>query len=208
MPTGEHRAMVDALTIAPTGAAAPDPITFSSAIGTISGRPEIYQPILECLRHGPVSVRALREAPPFAARPAVEVLQAVSLLIAGGYAHPVLPDPAAGRDGARRLNRTVAAVNAGGGDLPRLVMPLIGSSLQVDVVETLLAGELLAGKPADPAALTTDLLALLSHGDRTMQRDGKPLTDPADIRQLAGELVRQFLDQRVPVLRGLGVLDA
>ena len=138
------------------------------------------------------------------------MLQAVSLMIAGGYAHPVLPagGSGAGRKAARALNQAVAAINAGGGDLPRLVVPLIGSSLQVDVVETLLAGELLAGKPADPAALAAELLALLARGDRTMQRDGKPVTDPAEARRLAADLVRQFLDQRVPVLRGLGVLDA
>ena len=205
--SGEHREMVDALTIAATGLAIPDPITFTTAVGTISGRPEIYQPIQALLRQGPLSVRSLRESPAFATRPAVEVLQAVSLMIAGGYAHPVLPSDN-GRQSARALNQAVAAVNAGGGDLARLVVPLFGSSLQVDIVETLLTGELLAGRPADPDALTAALLALLTRGDRTMQRDGKPVTDPIEASRLAAELARQFLDQRVPMLRGLGVLDA
>ena len=77
----------------------------------------------------------------------------------------------------------------------------------MDVVETLLVGELLEGKPAELNALTKDLPALLARSGRTIQRDGKPVTDPLEADRMATDLVRQFLDQRVPVLRSLGVLD-
>jgi hypothetical protein len=147
---------------------------------------------------------------PFAGRPVLELLQAVTLLIAAGYAHPVLPggDAPAVRSTARRMNAAVAEINAQGGDLPRLVAPAIGSALQVDVVESLLAGSILTGKPAEPDFLVQELQGQLSRGGRTIQRDGKPVTDPVEARRMAGELVRTFLDRRMPVLRRLGVLDA
>jgi len=209
LPSGEHRAMLDALVIAATGVTPPTPITFSTAIGTITGRQDIYQPIHDRLQLGPASVRDLQSAPPFVDRQPVELLQAVSLMIAGGYAHPVLPDGEA--EGTRRsvlaVNRAVAEINAGGGDLAQVVVPLLGSSIQLDLVETLLLGELLANQPAEADQLASSLVALLERGGRTMQRDGKPLTDRAEARQMATDLARQFLDNRVPVLRRLGVLD-
>lgn len=208
IPSGEHRAMLDAITIAATGQPAAEPITFNTSIGTISGRPETYQPIQQQLRQGPVTAGALQASAPFTGKPPVEVLQAVSLMVGGGYAHPVLPDgeSQAVRQSAQRLNRAVAAVNANGGELPRIAVPLFGSSLQVDLVETLLLGEVLAGKPAEAEPLATDLLGLLAHGGRTMQRDGNPVTDPAEARGMAADLVRNFLDSRLPLLRGLGVV--
>ena len=42
-------------------------------------------------------------------------------------------------------------------DLPRLAAPAIGSAIGADILETLLVGELLAGKPADVGALATEI---------------------------------------------------
>lgn len=209
MPSGEHRAMLEAITIAPTGQPAPTPITFSTSIGTITGQSETYQPIVDRLRQGSVTVAELQAGVPFAGRSPVELLQAVSLMISGGYAHPVLPDgeSQAVRQSARALNQAVAVLNAGGGELPRLAVPLFGSSLQVDVVETLLVGELLAGPPAPAKALVARLLDLLAQGGRTMQREGRAVTDPGEAHGLATDLVGNFLQDRVPLLRSLGVLD-
>ena len=39
-----------------------------------------------------------------------------------------------------------------------------------------------------------------------MQRDGKLVTDPAEIRTMAVEIVERFLDRRIPTLRILGIL--
>ncbi|HET8996046.1 MAG TPA: class I SAM-dependent methyltransferase [Acetobacteraceae bacterium] len=209
IPAGEHRAMLDAITIASTGQTVPEPITFNTAIGTISGRPETYQPIQRRLAEGPVSVGELQASDAFAGRPPVEVLQAISLMIAGGYAHPLLPDggSAAVRQSTRALNQAIAALNADGGELPQVALPLLGSAIPVDAVETLLLGELLAGKPAEPQGLVADLLSLLARAGRTLQRDGKPVTDAAEAGGLAADLVQQFLRQRLPLLRSLGVLD-
>jgi hypothetical protein len=138
----------------------------------------------------------------------MDLLQAVTLMTAGGYAHPVLRGggSAAAHQGARRLNQAIAAANAHGAELPRLIAPLIGSALQVDLLETLMVGDLLAGRPTDMDSLTTSVLTGLERSGRAMQRDGKPVTDPDEKRAMAADVVQRFQERRAPVLRILGVL--
>jgi SAM-dependent methyltransferase len=208
MPASEQQMMLDELTIAPLGQTVPDPITFGTPIGTVTGRTEIYRPLFDMLAEGPVSLRQAREAAPYAGRPLMELLQAITLMMAGGYAHAVLPGgaTAAARQAATRLNRVIAAENAHGAELPRIVAPLIGSALQVDLLETLMVGDLLFGRPADTESLVTSVLSGLERSGRTIQKEGKPVTDPAEMRTMAAEVVQRFLERRMPVLRTLGVV--
>jgi SAM-dependent methyltransferase len=210
MPASEQQMMLDELTIAPLGLTVPDPITFGTPVGTVTGRTEIYRPLFDMLAEGPVSLRQAREAAAYADRPLMELLQAITLMMAGGYAHAVLPGgvTAAGRQAASRLNRVIAAENGHGAELPRLVAPLIGSTLQVDLLETLMVGDLLLGRPADTDSLVASVLSGLERSGRTIQREGKPVTDPAEMRTMAAEVVQRFLERRTPVLRTLGVLGA
>ena len=130
LPASEHQAMLDELTIAPMGQTVPDPITFGTPIGMVTGRTEIYRPLFEMLMQGPVSLRQAREAAPYAGRPLTDLLQAITLMIAGGYAHPALPGggDGAGAPGRRSGSiRPSRAANEHGAELPRLVAPLIGS---------------------------------------------------------------------------------
>jgi SAM-dependent methyltransferase len=208
LPANEHQALLDELTIAPMGQTVPDPITFTTAIGTVTGRTEIYRPLFEMLMQGPVSLRQAREAAPYVDRPLPELLQAITLMIAGGYAHPVLPGgaTAAAHQAAQRLNQAIGTANGLGAELPRLVAPLICSALQVDLLETLMVGDLLAGRAADADGLTISVLNGLERSGRTMQREGRPVIDPGEQRTMAGEVVQRFLERRMPLLKTLGVL--
>ena len=210
LPATEQQAMLDELTIAPLGLTVPDPITFGTPIGTVTGRTEIYRPLFDMLAEGPVSVRQARAVAPYAGRPLMELVQAITLMMAGGFAHAVLPSGATAqaRQAALRLNQAVAAANANGAELPRLVAPLICSALQVDLLETLMVGDLLCGRPADMDSLTTSVLSGLERSGRTIQRDGKPVTDPAEIKVMARDVVQRFVERRTPVLRTLGILGA
>jgi hypothetical protein len=68
-------------------------------------------------------------------------------------------------------------------------------------------GELLVGKPAEVGSLTTEIVALLRRSGRSVQRDGKPVTDPAETMRIVTEAVVGMLERRVPLLRRLGVLE-
>ena len=67
-------------------------------------------------------------------------------------------------------------------------------------------GELLAGKPADVGALAAELVGTLARSGRSVQREGKPVTDQAETLRIVTEAVVAMLERRVPVLRRLGVL--
>jgi SAM-dependent methyltransferase len=208
LAASEQVPLLDELGIAPLGQSVPEPINFTTSIGIVTGRTEIYRPLFDMLGAGAVSLRELRAAPPYAGRPLGDLLQAITLMIAGAYAHPVLPGGMAGpaREAAQRLNRVVAMENCHGGELPRLIAPLIGSAFQVDLLETVMVGDLLSGLPPDRPNLTQSLLSGLERSGRNMQRDGRLVTDPAEIRTMAVEIVERFLDRRIPTLQILGIL--
>jgi hypothetical protein len=175
----------------------------------VTGRPEVYEPLLSILEAGTLSVPQARVVPAFAGRALVELIQAFTLLVAGGYAHPMLPGggAAARHEAARRLNLAIAQANANAADLPRLAAPVIGSAIGADILETLLVGELLDGKPADVGALAAQLVGLLGRSGRSVQRDGKPVSDAGETLQIVTEAVVGLLERRVPLLRRLGVLE-
>ena len=210
LPAPEQQALVGALVLAGFDQEMPEAgPAFATSLGSVTGRPEFYRPLVSMLATGPLSFQQAREAPEFAAKPAVDLMHAFALLVAGGYAHPMLPAASFdANDGARRLNRAIADANAKGADLPRLAAPAIGSAIDSNLMEVLLTAELLAGKPTDPAALATDLVALLGRSGRTMREDGEPVSDPAQATRVARGVVDGILQRRLPLLRRLGIVEA
>ena len=207
LPMTEHHRLLEEVVLHWTGQPAPGDIVFTTPLGSMTGNPDAYRPLLNALEAGPMTIQAARTIGPFSGRPMVELLQAVALLIAGGYAHPAMPNGAApvARQAAARLNRAVADAN--GAEMPRLVTPVLGTALNVDMTETLVVGALLAGDPAEVVSLTATLEEQLRRGGRTIQKDGKPVTDPEEATEIAATIVRHVLDKRAPLLRRLGVLE-
>jgi SAM-dependent methyltransferase len=200
----EQAAVLETLRFIRVGALPEGEISFTTPVGTLTGRPEIYAPLLGALREGPVSLGDLRRADP--ARPAGDWMQSLTLLTGAGHVHPMLPDPVAGQATSRALNRWIARANGDGADMPRLAAPAIGSMLPADLLETLVVGELLDGAAEDTASLAQRLLVQLRRAGRNLQRDGQPLENPQDLEQHARKLVQDVLTSRVPLLRALGVL--
>jgi SAM-dependent methyltransferase len=208
MPQAEHLERLEALTLIGFGRRVTDEITFQSSIGQVTGKPEVYRPLLEALAEGPLSFSQARALPPFAGKPASELLQAVTLLAAGGYAHPSAPESSAASLAAtRRLNLEIARANAAGGALAQLVAPAVGAAVPAELIETLVAGELLAGRAPAAGALSEAVLAALARTGRHVQAEGQPITDPERARESVGAIVASVLSDRVPALRRLGVLD-
>lgn len=209
LPMPEHHRLLDAVTLHWTGQPTAGDISFATPLGSMTGNPDAYRPLLSALEAGPLTIAQARTIQPFASRPMVELLQAVALLISGGYAHPGLPNGASveARQATAGLNRAVAAANADGAEMPRLASPVLGTALTVDVTETLVAGALMAGQQPEVESLAAELEALLRRGGRTLQKDGQQVTEPAKATELATAIVRHILDNRAPLLRRLGVLE-
>jgi len=208
MPAAEHQAMLLDLTVAWTGMTPGEQVTISTPMGQLTGRPELYRPVLAALEAGPVAIRDAFGREPFAGRSLLELLQVVTLLNAGGYCHPILPGGAsqAGREASARLNAAIAQANSVGADMPRLVLPAIGSALNVDILETLAVGEVLAGRDKDMETLTAAVHAGLASGGRAVQKEGQPVQDPTEARQIIRGALENFNARRLPLLRSLGAL--
>jgi len=206
LPPTEHAALLDALRFVPIAALPEGDVSLTTAIGTFTGRPEVYRPLLALLASGPLTLAEARQAAAFATRPVGDVLQAFMLLTGGGFIHPMLPDPAAGQGATRALNRAIARANADGMDMPRLAAPAIGSVIPADTLETLVVARLLDGAAADAAALAAHVLDVLRRSGRSLQRAGSAVDDPGEAKRLVGELVGNTLGPRLELLRLLGVV--
>jgi SAM-dependent methyltransferase len=209
MPTAELLAQMETLMLAGLGQAVPEGgPSFATPVGNVTGRPEIYRPLLAMLDEGPLSIPRARENAGLAALSLVELMQAFALLVGGGFAHPMLPEGGteAGRAAAGRLNQAIARANADGADLPRLAAPALGSAVGVDMLEVMVVGAVLAGRPAEVEMLTGDVLVALARAGRSVQRDGTAVTDPAEARRIVADAISGMIEKRFPVLRILGVL--
>jgi SAM-dependent methyltransferase len=220
LAAGEHMDLLHAMALVPLGLKRGEEIHFASAIGQVTGRPEIYDPLLAMLDRslaepgGAVTLRAVRDAPAFADKPVSEPMQAVALLISGGHAHPVLPGGAgeAALAAAARANAVIAQSNLGGTPIGNLIAPRIGGAVPADPLEAMVVGAVMGvadggahGAAPDAAALTPRIADALTRLGRTMQRDGKALTDPAEHRAAVGAAVHAVLTDRLPVHRALGI---
>jgi hypothetical protein len=210
LPVQEHIAMLDALTLAWTGKAVEQEVTFPGPVGTVTGQPEFYKPLLAELQKGPVTVGQLRALPPVRNRSVGEFVQAAILLIGGGFAHPAWPHGAAPQtlESAARLNAAIVARLRLGVDLQRLAAPVIGSSVAIDVMEGLTIGRMLEAASFEQEALTDLVMSDVARSGRSLLRDGQPLQDPDQARALVGDTVRAVLSKRLPLLRAFGVVGA
>ncbi|MBV9757607.1 MAG: class I SAM-dependent methyltransferase, partial [Alphaproteobacteria bacterium] len=206
LPRPAQEALLDTLVLAGLGQEMPEGgPSFPTSWGSITGRPEFYRPLFAMLAAGPVSFQEARGSAAFADKPIVELIHAFALLVASGYAHPVLPG-GSGRDTmdrVRRFNEAIADANRKGGDLSHLVAPAIGSALDSHLMEIFLVAELQAGKPADAAALTSDVLEILGRSGRSMQENGQPVTDPTEALRIARGVVDEILQRRLPLFQRL-----
>ena len=76
----------------------------------------------------------------------------------------------------------------------------------VSVVEALVIGQLLEDPARPRDALIDATLNGLTRSGRSLQKDGQPLSDPAAAHALMAEVVRAVVEDRLPLLRTLGVV--
>ncbi|HEY0184306.1 MAG TPA: methyltransferase regulatory domain-containing protein [Rhodopila sp.] len=210
VPVPEQVRLIDGIELVWSGRQPEDPIKLTTPIGEVQGIPEIYTPMMARLMAGNCTVGEIRQDPALARRPVTDVLQAVVLLIAGGYAQPALPEAVQvlGRASVARLNAAIGEVNADGGNIALLAGATTGSEVAADPLETLLVREKLSGRPMEIDGLTDRVLAALTRAGRSVQRDGKPITDFAESRAMVRGSLVGIIGQRLSVLARLGAVPA
>ncbi len=205
LPGVEHVGLIDALALEWLGQPVADPISLPTPLGSVTGLPELYGPLVEILRNGPATIGAIRTHPALAGRSLADLLQVSALLISGGYAHPVMPESVrqAASPGCRRLNAALMDGAVKGRDIGQLVSPVIGSAVKVDLIEALLMREVADGQRPETGLLTDAVRSILERLGRGVERASDAASDPADLLKSA---VTSFLDARLPTAVRLGIV--
>jgi len=208
MGSGEHFAQVDAIGLARTFLAVPEPLTLPSAVGAFSVDQKHYGALLERLAAGPATIGELRRDAALANWVDPGVAEAATLLIDAGYVMPVLPEPPgiAAIQATARLNAVHALQLEQGHDRPFIAYPVLGAALLADELEVLGADTLQSGVAAEERRLTDAVLARLTRGGRQLNRLGEPVTDPAAVREIVSGQMREMLEHRVAARRRLGAV--
>ena len=164
-------------------------------------RPDIYGPVRQGLRAGPLSLRDLREVFPDTAT----LTELAAVLTATGAAHPTpFPLPSAEQLArGRALNQAVARLNAAGAKVHLLAAPRLGTMLAVEETEQALAT---AFAGADPANMLEDAASRLAATGRELLQSGQPVLEPE--ARLAGwrRVAAHFAATRLPVLQRTGAV--
>jgi SAM-dependent methyltransferase len=206
----EQQRHAESLAIVGLGLSTEGGVKFMTPLGEVVGRPETYDPLLRLLERGPLTVAEARRAEG-AERPLVETVQAFAMLVAAGYAAPLSrgADDAAARAACRRLNLAIAETNAEGGgmDIPWLASPLTATAIASDWIETLIVRALVLKTRAAPDQVAGDLFETFAKAGRSVQHEGKTITDPLEALRVLTDVVKKTLETRAPILARLGILD-
>jgi hypothetical protein len=204
----EHRARLGAMTVV---AISDGDLTLPTWQGPVPADPALYQPLVQALRDGPLSIGVAQTLGSLAGKPIEAAADALAMLIASGRAHPVMPDLVAREASAQvsRLNDAIIDAVTRGEDLGYLVSPLIGSAVEANPLEILTTGALLhGGSPKDLDGLTGVVMAAMTRGGRSVTRGGVPVENNDEARAILREIVARIVEHRVPWFRRLRVLQA
>mgnify|MGYP006292291909 FL=1 len=180
-------------------------IKFKLSAGEVSGKDDVYKPLIEALASGPKTIRELMAAPAPSARTLGDTIQAMTFMLHAGYVG--LHKPVAKKKPAKALNRTILQSVSQGAPYNYLIAPEIGNVLQVKDTDMMMAHEVLNDASAKDASKLAQKLTnrLLSLGKGLVQ-DGQALRDQQSMAPYASRLAEEFLRQTFENWKKLGVL--
>jgi hypothetical protein len=182
-----------------------DEIKFKLSVGEVTGKTEIYRPLLDALVDGPKTMGELAATRSGGANPFADTTQAVTMLLQAGMAR--LHAPAADTAPARALNRALMNQVAQGAPYGYLAAAETGAVLSVSDTEMIMLAAVTAqGGPTERGPLSEALVRQLVSLRKALVHEGKPLRTPDEMRQHAETLAGIFLDRSLPAFRAQGVV--
>jgi SAM-dependent methyltransferase len=171
----------------------------------------LYAPIVGALAAGDGGPKAIGElfADPAVARlPPGLVVDAITVLVGSGRAHPAQSPVAveAARPACRRLNAHLADRARTSGEVRHLASPVIGAGVRVPRLEQLLLAARAQGL-AGPDQWAAEVEAVFAHQGLGVVKDGRTLETDAETRAELVRLAHDFETGRLPLLVRLGVAD-
>jgi SAM-dependent methyltransferase len=205
----EHMRLIDAIELIWTGRVPENPIKLISPLGSASGVPALYTPLMDMIMAGGQTLGSMRRSAALGGRSVTDLLQAISMLLTSGYVLPGLPDAlrTAAQAGTNRLNAAICDHTADGGTIAQLASATTGTIAMADLMDMLTIREKLSGRTLEIEPLTNSILAIMSETGRAMQRDGKPIDGVGETRAALRQSLELVLNQRLPQLVRLGAIE-
>ena len=174
---------------------------FTTHLGEMAGRTQVYRPLMDRLARGRATLGELTEAT--GVEPAA-CIQACAVLTATGQVHPAQPtaDPAPAHRLGAELARRILQDELHG----YLPAPAAGNGIAASDIEIVALDALREAGPETADRLARAVWSRFRAVGRRMVRDGETLTsERANLRELRRR-ARAILRERVPVWRKLGLL--
>ncbi|WP_142847497.1 class I SAM-dependent methyltransferase [Telmatospirillum sp. J64-1] len=178
------------------------PESVSTPKGEIALPAALYAPLADALAAGPQGLSALLKLPALAEQGFEAVLTALTALVGLGVAVPVPPEEEGRAEGCARFNHAVLRQNRHAPDLRQLASPVLGTGLQVDLLDRLFLLARQEGR--EPAAFAW---TILSERGKRLRRNGEWLETAEENLAELGRLHDVFTRSRLPLLRAWGIVE-
>jgi SAM-dependent methyltransferase len=177
--------------------------TFPGPLSELTGKPDLYRPIVDRLAKGPATTDELAALPAFEGRIG-RVLDCLCLLVQSEQVAPVINVEGLDPEPARRFNRLIVELARKGQVYTALACPSIRSGLPIRDLGLLALAALFDGEGDDPRrAAEHALTGMKALGHRPL-KEGKLLQDDGEALNLLTSTFKPVLEHDVPMLRQLG----
>jgi len=178
------------------------------ALGEATLHETIYRPVIDALAdYRPRTIGELADTLASAEITFPLLLQSLFLLIAKGAVAPVHGEEAAkaARPAAGRLNERLTKHARTRGDIPYLASPVVGGGVGIGRFEQLFLTAYREGIK-EPGALAEHVWSVLKPQGQAIVHEGKTYTDEHDNLALLHRHSKAFLEEFLPLFRGLGLV--
>jgi SAM-dependent methyltransferase len=176
--------------------------TFETPLGKLQLRPEIYQPVIDALANGPMTLRELIECLPVPKPEWVSLTDAIKILIGRDELQIALPGEQQKESGqaTEAFNLAVMGRAKEQAALGYLASPVTGGGVRVDPFTQLYLHARKKGV-ADPVTLIASLAAM---SGQTFKKEGRKLSAEETRTELAAKAAR-IDEHTAPLLQRLGI---
>lgn len=194
-----------------SGAPSLFPFEVEANIGKVSLRRDIYEAVLEALdadKGGPKRIGDLIDNPKLAPSGGASVLEALSVLIGAGHAHPALSeeDSATVAPRCKKLNAHLIDRARIGNDIQVLASPVTGAGVSIGRFEQMFLGARAKGLKT-PAEWAKDAWDVMLRQNQLIVKNNEVLrTAESNLEELQAQ-AKALADERLPMLRRLKVAD-
>jgi len=180
-------------------------LKFTCPLGELTGKDELYLPIVERLAEQQARFDDLLALPAFGEGNLTALLECLTLLVHSGQVLPLIGQPHVDREPARRFNRVIVEALRNGRAYHHLAAPVVRTGLPVPDFGLLTLSALFEGKD-DAVSAARHARPLLEALGRRLVKDGRPIESDSEAEAFLVEQIGGILEDYIPLWRRLGCL--